>query len=408
MARRKTERPKPQRSVRHAPIAPVRGVPRRWLILGAVLLAAAAAAWWWEATRPARLAAEGESVLDSNPQAAADLLEEAVSLKAGDYPEAQLLWTRALLRSGRMDEALGCFTLIDRPSGLRHAALLELADEAAGAGLPLLAKLALDAIPPGSPERANALRRLIDLHQRTDGAARALDAATELLQLEPANAQAWLAAAQAYEQQADPLAALDAYNSFLQSESGSSKQSEGLRAVVRLSVLLGDRERARSAHSELLASAAAQPEDRLSEIRLLRLEGNLDEAWTLANALPAPESEGIEAQELRGTIAFDRQDYETAETALRAVLARQPRNKQANYLLGQLLLRTGREQQAALFLEENRRLTALSRRLVQLQRGSDPELSEADRLTELAGIYEQLGQADLADRYHRAAAAAGQ
>ena len=100
-------------------------------------------------------------------------------------------------------------------------------------------------------------------------------------------------------------------------------------------------------------------------------------------------------------LAFDKGDYDTAESDLRAVLQSQPWNRQAHYKLAQILLRSDRKEEAQGHLDENRRLTELSNRVLELQSTRRSGTKEAERLTELADALEELGQWETAARLRR-------
>jgi hypothetical protein len=392
MASRKTRRPKPVPAAGREPLPKSEPrIPRRWLVLAAILAAAGTAAWWWESQRPARLVSEAARLLESDPSAAAELLAEAVALKGNDDPEAQLLWTRSLVRAGHYDEALGCFQLIRDRDRLPSRQLLILAEESAP-HVPLLAAVALNTIPPGSADRPWALERLLQLHARAHNWPEVLRLATELTKREPGNPAGWLAAAQANEGLFDPPAAANAYLRFLELETDPDRRLHALRPYRHLLILLGDRSGARTAHEEISQLQPLRAADRVELARLLRLEGRLEEAEAAANEVTADDREFIDAVALRGMLALDRGDPPAAEAHFRAVLAVRRYDKAAHYGLAQALQRQGQTQDAGVHFAENRRLTNLSNRIVQLQSEQLTGDAERRRLEELATVYDELGQ----------------
>lgn len=370
----------------------------RPVAMGVALITIAAAIAWTYRDRPGALYRQAQDVFATRPGEAARLLEEAVALSGDDYPEAQLLWTRALLRAGQRDEALGCFSLISAPSALNAEELLLLADEASGAGMPLLALWTLQAIPGNSPHRVAAIERLLTLQHGIDDSWTVAALAEEWAALETTRSDPWLLLGQAYEQLQDPPRAAAAYERFLTLEASPEQRVFALRQLLRLSLGLGDRAAARRLQAELLEIVPPSITDEVQGAALRRLEGDLDGAWSAVHKLLAREPGLLPAVELRGALAFDRQEFAAAERDFRHVLNDQPWNKAAHYRLAQTLQRVGRAEEARRHFDENRRLTELSLRVLELQSRTDSGAAEIDRLTELSAAYEALGQLDAAAR----------
>jgi predicted Zn-dependent protease len=337
-------------------------------------------------------------VFTSRPAEAARLLEQAVALSGDDFPEAQLLWTRALLRSGQRDEALGCFSLIAAPSALHGEELLRLADEASAEGAPLLAVLALQAIPEASAQRRGAIKRLLGFSQQAGEASAVAALAQEWAALDADCADPWLSLAQAHEQLQDPPQAAQAYRQFLAREADPQRRVLALRPLARLSLAMGDRKESRELQTELLGIVAPTTADRLQAARLLRMEGDLDAAWSAVQEVLAREPTELAAVELRGMLAFDRQDFSGAVRDLEAVLRQQPWNKAAHYQVAQALQHLGSPEEARRHFDENRRLTDLATRVLELQSRRADGAAEIERLNELSAAYESLGQVETAAR----------
>ena len=361
------------------------------------------AIWWSLSDATSDACREAEKLLATNPNQAAAILEQAVMNAGGNAPNAQLLWTRALIRARRPDEALGCFSLITSPSAVDHGQLLILAEEATASGDFLLARLVLEAIPEKSKARADALERLITVYQQLGDAASAKTMAEELNVLQPQNSAGWLAIAQFQEQQMEPHAALRSYQQILKHERDEEQRRPALQSVVRILVLLGEREDARKYFDELSDNGRLEPDDQLNEVLLLRLEGETESAWQKINSFMATSSGNVQGREIRGTLAFGRGDTEAALKDFQTVVNEQPANKQSHYKLAQALIRLDRKQEAQEHLERNRELTEISARVLQLQSRSETGQAEADRLGELANAYEKLGQRETATRLRASA-----
>lgn len=364
---------------------------RRFRSTAALLVVLAfLAAGWWYVGRHARLHARAEALLESDPAAAAALLEREVSLDPPDDPIALVLLSRALLRTGRIDEALGSFSLIPNPRFIPPEDLIVLADDAASSA-PLLSVLALEAVPWGSPAAPDALERLIELQRRHENWPRVQQLAEELIAFAPDRAAGWVAAAQSYDRLMDPVAAGEAWRRALELETDQPRRAMILRAYRRIMITLGEREPARAAHDELEQIDKLQQEDRIDEARLLRLEGRIEEARAALAGLGADDALAPDAMEVRGFLALDEGNFESAAADFQSVLTSRRENKAAHYGLAQALQRLGRTDEAAEHFAENRRLTALSTLVVDLQAEQRTGDAERVRLEELAAAYDELG-----------------
>jgi tetratricopeptide (TPR) repeat protein len=378
---------------------------RRWPRSVALLLflAIASGYWWAISSGTARVCQQASELLATDPDRAAAMLEQAVSDAGGDAPDAQLLWTRALLAAGRPREALGCFSLISNPAGADQKMLLKLADEAMSSGDVVLARFSLEAISKDSNNRPAVLHRLINLSEQSGNVGPVMAMAQELLALQPDHAASWLAVAQAQEQRLELHSASRSYEEVLKREQDTGRRASVLRTLVKLQVLVGERETARMNFEKLRTTTVLEPTDRINEVLLLRLEGEIEQARTKIADVVAESPDNMLARETRGTLAFNHGDNDTARTDFEAVVRAQPRNKQAHYKLAQTLLRSGQENEAQKHFKENRRLTEISARILKLEGNAEVGTAEINRLTELAACYDQLGQLETATRLRESA-----
>lgn len=385
---------------------PPRGDRRlRWTVLAVGGLLALVVAWVvYVRLEPRWLYAEAAECYERNPHLAASLLEAAVDQSGGRYPEAQLLWSRVLLRLGQQVEAAGCFSLIDNRQALAADDLLQLATEARRAGAFLLTSLALEAVPEQSPRFIEARERLQQLRLDEGRFLEVVALGRTLIAARPERPVPHFLLAQASEQLTDPLAALIGYQSSLRQVEQLPLEQRliAIRRTIRLSLQTGAFDEALNWFEELKKSTKLIPEDRLAQAELLRSTGEVQAAWELASELAASSPANPAILELHGTLAMERSDTSAAEADFRKVVRSQPWNKGVHYKLAQLLQRTGRESEAESHFRENRRLTQLSVRLlaIQQQKESDPARERA-RLEELAAIYSELGQPHLAEQLRK-------
>lgn len=387
------------------PASPSQPRPSRLKLPTRVIVGMAACTlfgWFWIVrVEPYRLYHQAQREFPRNPQRVAALLESAVHQSGGVYPEAQLLWSRTFLLQGKTEDALGCFSVIQEPSKLKAEQLLVLAEEARRSSEFLLAKFALEAVTEQSPQWIDARHQLMELATAEGRYQETLALGASLAARHPELPLTAYLQAQAEEYLGDPHSAAQHYQNALRISErlGSEKVEIARRRLLRLSIQLGDAGLARHCLADLQERNPLTREDRLQQIELLRLEGDFQSAWAEVNNLLEKRPTDLAARQLRGTLAFDRGENELAERDLRLVLQAQPWNKLMHYKLAQLLQRTSRGDEAEKHFIENRRLTEISKRVIELQRSGFPDRErESARLRELANALTELGQTDSAAR----------
>ena len=354
-----------------------------------LLVAMTVWAAWWITIRPQMLYHQAQAILESDPEKAAMLLEDATGTSLWELRDAEVLWARTLLRMGQTDEATGCFSLIESPQLAHSEGLVKLADEASAQKLPLLAIFALEAIAPTDLRRCDAIDRLIPLKLQLGGDLAALSLADEWTQLQPENPRPWLQKARLREKQAALPDALADYREYLSREHDPHRQADGLRSMIRLLIATGERQQARTRWNELAHSTVTlTPLDKLAEAQLRRLEGDIDGAWRQIEEVLKTEATNPVARELRGTLAMDRGDYDFAVSDLKLVIQQQPWSQGAHYKLAQALTKLSRGQEAAAHMNESHRLLKMSLRVLKLRSQDDLTSQETE---ELASAMQQIG-----------------
>lgn len=356
---------------------------------------------WYTRIEPYRLYLHAQREFTGNPKRAAELLEAAVNRSGGIYPEAQLLWSRTFLRLGQPQDALGCFSVISNPGEVKPEQLLDLASEARKAGEDLLARLALEAVPASSPMSIEAIHQRMELALLGGRYQDVQQLGTQLLEHQPDDPLRDFLVAQAQEQSGDPQSAAQYYLAALRvpNQLNPDRVVFGRRRLLRLAIQLGDNQLARECLSDLKERTSLSHEDRLHQAELLRLEGDTDAAWAEISELLKERPRDLAVRMLHATLGFDRRQDQQAEGDLRVVLQAQPWNKAAHYTLAQILQRTNRNAEAEKHYRENRRLTELSIRVLELQQSAFPEAErEQARLRELADALSALGQLQSAEQ----------
>lgn len=368
---------------------------RRRRITVALLLLAGFGAVFWYRMQPYHTISQAKLLLDSNPRQAESLLSDLVTSWGARFPEAQILWARALLRCGRSEDALGAFGQIPSPDQAGSEELLSLARES-GSNNSLLQRLALEAIPATDRRRADAVEELMALNLQTGNLPGTLRLAEELSALKPASCRPWLVIGETQELLRELPKAATAFQKALSLQPEREERELALRSLVRILIYLGDRSKAREFQDQLESVCRSlTPADRINDARLMRLDGNMDEALESAQAILRTDNRNAEALELQATLQMDRGNYAAAEKDLLSLLSFQPWNKQAHYRLGLSLSKLGRSKEAAIHFVENRRLLQLSTRVLELQQKQQLNPGEQSELIE---ALEQLGMQSAAAR----------
>jgi tetratricopeptide (TPR) repeat protein len=325
---------------------------------------------------------QARRLLQKDPSAAALILEHDVLARAGSFPEAEVLWSHALLRTGRWAEALGAFSQIEDAHAADPAALVALALESMERKVYPLAGMASNAVKDDSTERPQAVEILLKLAEREGNFVAVLKLIDELDRIAPDRTGTGLLRARALEQLMDLPAAAVAYEEALERPEKTDDVLPILRSLVRIYIQLARPFEARVQLNQLLSQSIGHSsmDDRLSEARVQRLEGNIEGAKRSLEEVLRNGRSDSEVLELRATLAIDSRDYQAAILDLQSVLTEQPWNKQAHYKLAQALTKCGRQEAAAHHLKENRRLLELSNRIVSLRAKTNRTQEETDEL----------------------------
>jgi len=386
------------RDEKKSAVVPLRRRPIFWGLC--LLLVCTTLFLWPRYVQPFFLMRSAHAQLETDPMEAADLAAEATLLRGGDHPQAQLLWTRALLKAGRRDEAVGCFSLIDSPERIGGTQLIELGHEAMEQRLPLLAQFAFEAVPSDSDKQAQAIEGLIAIRYQQKNWFNV----TELWeQLTAAGAvsspETYIIVATASERMGDFSGARDLYSRFEKStDSNVDRRHFALSNLTRLALQFGDIDEAQQWMNKLEKIGELTPEEQILSARLSRFQGDIAAATAVVNSVLKLDATNQPALTLRGSIAFDESDFEAAVTAFREVLKASPYNKEVHYKLAQALQLSGNGSEAEKHFERNRELTKWATLILELQQSHQTGKKESVRLQELAQAYEALGQFESAKR----------
>ena len=373
----------------------------RLVLMGGLLLIGIAALWHAR-QRPHRLFEEASGLMASDPSGADRLLEEAIAVAGGQFPEAQLMRCQLLASQGLGDEALGGFGDIRDPASLPARELAELAEVARASGSMLLAELALKAARRPGPDLPDVLRQSVRFHLETDQSDRALEECLALQKLVAGDALAWQVQGAILLDRKRLPEAETAFREALK-RLPTTEQQVGIREqLTRVLLDQGQSEQARQELDLLRGAGPLTAEARLMDAYVDRLQGRWDRAhesvdWLLANA-PASE---LQARLLNAMLWIDQGEPAQATPDLEIVVARQPYNKEAQSKLAQAYRKLNLPDKALPHAEAAQRLTEYSEELLNLegQLALDPRnVTTRQRVAEL---YDLLGQPEKSSRVRR-------
>jgi len=369
-----------------------------WHILLGLACVALTYGAWETLLRPRYLFDRAVASLDQDPLQAAQLSEEAFATSMVPFPRAQLLWTRALLKSGRWDEAVGCYSLIEAPGQLPSVELIQLGDESMQAGFPMLATFAFEAVPPQSLDYVQAIDGLIQVRGAEQNWPQVAELSNKVESNKLAIESQFLIAV-GFESQLKFQAAESFYQRVAESESASAELKEkASRALTRIALRLGERSKADKWISQCHARSTNDWELQLMQARLLRLQGNRDAAMKAVDALLASSPNHTEANLLRGSLSLEAGLAADAAVRLQRVIDNNPYSKEGHYKLALALRQLGQPAQAKLHFAENRELNEASLTILELQGKPSKDITKSERTKRLAEAYERLGQHEIANQ----------
>jgi tetratricopeptide (TPR) repeat protein len=262
-------------------------------------------------------------------------------------------------------------------------------------------KLAHVAIDRGD-ERSRALRAMTFICYQLGRDEDTKKYATEWSKLDPREPLAWQFLAYVAEDRGFSNEAAEALRKQIECTSGPVDDAR--RRLVLHLVKLGNTAEARAEFDKLQAeSPSASSESRLTEAKLLFLEGKLKEAEQILDQSKFTAQELTDAKLLRAKLLMERSQFDAATTELRECITRDPANQDAHYLLGQALARAGKSAEAKVQLEKHRELLDLKVRINALERQAGHERNNVEVRLTLADLYRKLGLTEQAQHWSDAA-----
>ncbi|MBC8355374.1 MAG: tetratricopeptide repeat protein [Planctomycetes bacterium] len=337
------------------------------------------------------------------PQAALQLIEQAIADAGGTYPDAQVMKCQLLgtLESWRAAERY--YDTIESPQSSDQKILIELALAANQSHSAWLAERALLAANHPGPEKERVLRLLLTVQYDLGEMGAVLKICDELAQLAPQDPEPWLVSAGILHETEQLSPALSAYQEALKR---SPSEQESLRVrfqMAEVSLHLGNLETAEQHIKFVRNLSPTMPEIDLTYAKLLRRKGQNSQARSLVESILAKERHFPGGIMLRGLLNFDAGDFHAAAADFRAVVAINPFQHNAHYKLGQTLQRLGMTEESESHFERSLQLTNAVSQLLFLRRQLDENPTSRELRLKLAEQHLLLGDAQSAAHWRRTA-----
>lgn len=393
MSHRKSSPPKPPRSTGAPTIAPSRRSGwRKWIVLGLVITVVVAS-WVWISMSSHADLAQARRLLPTDPAAAEQLAERAVTSAGGNFPEAQLVQCRALAAMGQWDAALGGMSLIKKPSLCNPDELLDLGHRAMQAGQWQLAEISLQAASSReSGAQSGAFDLLVQLQLRFQRPAEALELCREWQRRVPDAATPWAITGDMAMASVDFGASIADYREALRRHPSQDLEHQVRSSLAQVLVLSGDVPAGRREFDLLMKSKPLAGKVQLAYVQLLRLEGRFDEGLAEIEQYLAKSGSNSESLRLRGILLLDVGKPDLAIADLKQSVALNPYDIGAQHKLAQAYLQTGAPESAKPHLEHAQKMTDATYRISEVQQRVRAEPGNAAALRELKELNAILGR----------------
>ncbi len=382
------------------------GRARRIALFVALAVAPAAVVVWY-AMRPdpARLLERGLTTGRRDPAGGESLLRRAIDAAGGTYPDAEAGLCLFLARRGAWDAAASQFAALDKDS-CRSDLLLEFGREALQAGRRTDGLAALESVGARiARESAAALETLMTEYRDWGQQDELIAAARRLTQIEPDNPQRWAALVGLLKAMYRDSECLEAVRQAMQHDFPADYQNEFRHRLIQQLIVQGDSAAAWKELSTLKESEGASLRTRGYEIDLYRLDGDLEKALKAITEVFPQIKESPLAYYTRGVVYLDLARFDEAARDLERAVNAQPFDARAHFKLAEALRSLGREEPARHHRELAAAITAKRSRINELLKHRVSDRDDPQISGELARLYGEIGEPDLARQWNRRAAA---
>lgn len=172
-------------------------------------------------------------------------------------------------------------------------------------------------------------------------------------------------------------------------------------SLVQQLVNQGDAPTARIELAELYRLDGASPRARGLEVYLCRLDGNLDRALEIVNAIVDEAPRLPFPRFTRGVVLLDLRRFAEAASDLEQVIALQPMDAPARFKLSEAYRGLGREELAAENRQAAERIVSRQKQISTLLNSREQDPTNPQTYKDLAAIYEAMGDTQAAANWHK-------
>ena len=372
---------------------------RRWAVVFVTVLVLAAAGYW-KVTEPMRLTRAAQALLEQRPDEAERLAAHVVEECDPKFVPGWLVRSRALLRLGRKEEALGCFGMIDDLKSSPEDLLIDLASDALKANQSALVSRCIGALNESNARSLRTARLLLSVPNQSTSPERFKDALLQLEQATTTDVEDWGLIANARRQNGDIGGETQALREAVRNSKGHRLAVSFQRRLAQRLIQVGEFAEARPLVDEALLAEDRDPEDRVRLATILRAEGQRSEAIEELDKLLS-EVPRYDALLLRATLFEDEKRFEEAAKDLAAAVRRNALHAESHYRLAQTLHRLGRTDEANKEFAEHARLSTLQLELLSANEAVRSTPNDLIILQKLIDVNRQLGNVDAASQWQR-------
>lgn len=301
---------------------------KKLICLAALLLICGCGWIWYSVISPQNLLDQANELAQNHPRQALELVQEAMFRSVSDYPEAELLRVKILILSGRREESLGAFSLIEHPERLPAEKLLEIGKLAQESRNYFLSELAYQAAAKNPSHQVVALRALIQVLLFTRQEFKALTFVDQLIEVNSQDPLAWQIRGNIELNQRHLAEAERAFRECLKLTQNQDQEQSVRENLIQILIDRGNVREARKELDTYLEKFLRTAQVRLEEAYLLRLEGHPEQGLERIEQLcETDHPQRIKAVYLRGLLRLDLKNLEIAIGDFKTVIKQQPWHK---------------------------------------------------------------------------------
>lgn len=228
--------------------------------------------------------------------------------------------------------------------------------------------------------------------------------ATRLTELQPDNPRNWVVLVELLTSSGLEAENEAAIRAALRREFPVEARRTLQHSLVQQLVNQGDAKTARTELAELVRLEGATLRTRGLEVYLCRLEGNLDRALEIVNAIVDEAPRLPFPRFTRGVVLLDLRRFEEAASDLEQVIALQPMDAPARFKLSEAYRGLGREELAAQHRQTAEQIVSRQKQISTLLNSREQDPTNPQTYKDLAAIYEAMGDTQAAANWHKWAA----